>query len=189
MKQEFFLEHMNQRNEVEGDSDIHQHMTYLAHEALKITMKINNEYHNPEEIRELMEELVGKPIDEKFSLFPPFYTDCGKNIQFGKNVFVNAGCHFQDQGGITIGDNSLIGHCVVLATLNHGLEANKRSWIYPAPIVIGENVWIGSHSTILQGVTIGKNSIIAAGSVVTKDVAENSIVAGVPAHFVKNISE
>lgn len=187
MDKEEFLEHMNQGKHVEGGSEIHKYMGKCAQDALKITMEINSTYHTPEEIIQLMTTLTDHPIDESFSLFPPFYTDCGKNIKIGKNVFINAGCNFQDQGGITIGDGCFIGHRVVMATLNHGFEPEKRSWIYPAPITLEKNVWVGSNSTILQGVTIGDNAIIAAGSVVTKDVAANTIVAGVPARKIKDI--
>ena len=135
-----------------------------------------------------MSRLTGKPVDETFKMFPPFYTDFGKNITVGKNVFINACCHFQDQGGITLGDNCLVGHNVVFATLNHGFAPEERQSMLPAHIVVGRNVWIGSNSTILQGVTIGDNSIIAAGSVVTKDVPANAIVTGVPARFIRSIS-
>lgn len=120
-------------------------------------------------------------------MFPPFYTDCGLNITVGKSVFINSCCNFQDQGGIRIGDGSLIGHKVVLATLNHGLAPEDRGSLYPLPIVIGKNVWVGASATILPGVTIGDNAIIAAGAVVTKDVARNTIVAGVPAKVIKEI--
>jgi acetyltransferase-like isoleucine patch superfamily enzyme len=105
----------------------------------------------------------------------------------GKNVFLNSGCRFQDQGGITIGDGTLIGHNAVLATLNHDVNPKKRSTLHPAPIVIGKNVWIGSNVTVVPGVTIGDGAIIAAGAVVTKDVSENTIVGGVPARFIKKI--
>ena len=182
-----YLEHMNGGYPVEGGSKTHKYMIKLANDAMKITCKLNGAYHEPEEIRMLMSELIGKPVDETFSMFPPFYTDCGKNITIGKNVFINSGCHFQDQGGISIGDGSLIGHCVVLATLNHGFEPDKRSWNYPAPIHIGKNVWIGSHATVLPGVTIGDNAIVAAGAVVTKDIEPNTVVAGVPAIVKKMI--
>ena len=120
-------------------------------------------------------------------LFPPFYTDFGKNITIGNNVFINAGCKFQDQGGIFIDDGALIGHQVVLATLNHEIAPDKRQHIYPAPIHIGKNVWIGANATITQGVTIGDNSVVAAGAVVNKDVPANTIVGGVPAKAIKQI--
>ena len=126
-------------------------------------------------------------MDEGFRLFPPFYTDCGKNIHVGKNVFINAGCQFQDQGGITIGDDTLIGHNVVLATLNHGFEPARRKDLLPAPIVIGRKVWIGSNATVLPGVTIGDRSIVAAGAVVNRDVPPDVIVGGVPAKVIKHL--
>jgi acetyltransferase-like isoleucine patch superfamily enzyme len=156
---------------------------------MRITAELNGSYHTPEEVRALVSELIGKPVDESFAMFPPFYTDFGKNITIGKNVFINACCNFQDQGGITIGDGALIGHKVVLATINHGYAEEQRHWNYPAPIVIGAKAWIGSNATILQGVTIGDNAIVAAGAVVTKDVAPGAIVGGVPAKFIKTVAQ
>ena len=159
----------------------------LSQEAIKITMEINNKYHTPEEIVDLFSELTSKKVDKSFRLFPPFYTDCGKNITVGKNVFINACCKFQDQGGIIIGDGVLIGHNVTFATLNHDERPEKRQYIYPKPIKVGNNVWIGSNATILQGVTIGDGAIIGANAVVTKDVEPNTIVAGVPAKFIRDV--
>ena len=161
----------------------------LSQEAIKITMEINNKYHTPEEIVDLFSVLTGRKVDKTFRLFPPFYTDCGKNIVVGKNVFINACCKFQDQGGITIGNGVLIGHNVTLATLNHDERPQFRQNIYPKPIKIGDNVWIGSNATILQGVTIGDGAIIGANAVVTKDVPENTIVAGVPAKIIRKVGE
>lgn len=182
-----FLDHLNRGLTVVGGSEAHLFMHKVSQEALQITMELNNAYHTPDEIRSLMSKLTEKPVDESFAMFPPFYTDCGKNITIGKAVFINSGCKFQDQGGITIGDGSLIGHNVVLATLNHDLAPEKRSDMHPAPIVIGKNVWIGANVTVLAGVTIGDGAIVAAGAVVTKDVPTNTIVGGVPAKFIKNI--
>ena len=142
-----------------------------------------------EEIRALFSQLIGKPVDESFTLFPPFTTDCGKNLSLGKEVFLNAGCRFQDQGGITIGNGVLIGHNVVLSTLNHDPAPARRAWLHPAPIVIGDRVWIGSNATVLPGVTIGDGAIVAAGAVVTKDVAPNTVVAGVPARLLRPLTE
>jgi acetyltransferase-like isoleucine patch superfamily enzyme len=159
----------------------------LSQEALKITMEINNKYHTPEEIVDLFSKLTGQKVDKSFRLFPPFHTDCGKNIKVGKNVFINACCKFQDQGGIEIGNGVLIGHNVTLATLNHDERPLFRQYIYPKPIKIGDNVWIGSNATILQGVTIGNGAIIGANAVVTHDVPENAIVAGVPAKILRKI--
>lgn len=114
-----FLEHLNGRKTVVAGSEIHQYMSMLSQEALKLTAELNNSYHTPEEIREIFARLTGKPINDTLGIFPPFYTDCGKNITIGNHVFFNSGCNFQDQGGITIDDGALIGHNVVLATLNH----------------------------------------------------------------------
>lgn len=184
-----FLEHLNSGEMIEGGSEVHQFMHKVSQEALRITAELNGSYHTPEEIRKLMSVLTGQEIDESFTMFPPFYTDCGKNIHIGKNVFINAGCKFQDQGGIEIGDGTLIGHNVILATLNHDMIPEKRQSMIPKPIKIGKNVWIGSNATILSGVTIGDNAVIGAGAVVTKNIPENMIAAGVPAKIIKSIYE
>lgn len=184
---EKFLEHLNNGNMVEGGSDVHLMMHAVSQEALKLTTALNGSYHSPEEIRKIFSRLTGKPVDETFAMFPPFYTDCGRNIHLGKNVFINAGCCFQDQGGIFIGDGVLIGHNVVLATLNHDSNPQKRSDMYPAPIRIGNNVWIGAQATVLPGVTIGDGAIVAAGAVVNRNVPAKVIVGGVPAKIIKMI--
>jgi len=162
-------------------------MRSLASDAQKITMRINTQYHEPEELVALFSELTGKDVDPSFRLFPPFYADFGKNITVGKNVFINADCKFQDQGGIFIDDGALIGHGVVLATLNHDLDPQKRQQLHPAPIHIGKNVWIGSNSVICSGVTIGDDAVVAAGAVVVKDVAAGTVVGGVPAKEIKKL--
>lgn len=184
---QIFIDAMNSGNEIIADSEIHKYMVKLSNEAMKITSRLNNEYHEPEEICSLFSELTGKVVDTTFGLFPPFYTDCGKNIHVGKNVFINSGCHFQDQGGIYIDDGALIGHEVVIATLNHSLNPQKRANLIPSPIHIGKNVWIGAHATILPGVSIGDGAVVAAGAVVTKDVPEKTVVGGVPASELKKI--
>ncbi len=162
---------------------------YYSQEAQKITTELNTKYHEFDERRELFSKLINQELDEGFRVFTPFYTDFGKNIHLGKNVFINADCKFQDQGGITIGDNALIGHNVVLATLNHEEDPNKRGNLIAAPINIGKNVWIGSNATILPGITVGDGAIIAAGAVVTKNVEAESIVAGVPAKFIRKVKK
>ncbi|MDE6352899.1 MAG: sugar O-acetyltransferase [Muribaculaceae bacterium] len=182
-----FLEIMNSGDVIPGGSPVHAKMHELSQEAIRITMEINNVYHNHHEIIALMSELTGTKIHESFGLFPPFYTDCGKNIKIGKRVFINAGCKFQDQGGITIGDDVLIGHNCVIATLNHVMDPDRRADMVAAPVKIGNKVWIGANVTILQGVTIGEGAIIAAGAVVNKDVAPRTIVGGIPAKVIKTI--
>lgn len=140
--------------------------------------------------RERFSELIQQPIDESVTIFPPIQTNFGKHIFFGKNIIVNHGCSFLDMGGIYIGDNVLIAPKVNLLTEGHPIDpAIRHTTLCPGKIVIKENAWIGAASTVLPGVTIGKNSIVAAGSVVTKDVEDNTIVAGTPAKMIKRIPE
>lgn len=172
---------------IDFQAEVRDFMHSMAEDARKVTTEINSIYHSAEELRDLMSRLVGYHLDDGFRLFPPIYTDFGKNIHLGKNVFINSGCCFQDQGGIDIGDDCLIGHQVVFATLNHDSEPQKRGNNIAKPIKLGQNVWIGAHATILPGVSIGDHAIVAAGAVVNKDVPAFSIVAGVPAKIIKMI--
>ena len=181
------LEHLNNGETIGEDWAVIEQMRFYSRDAQKITMEINTKYHEPEELAELFSRLIGKPVGDGFGLFPPFYTDFGKNITIGNNVFINAGCKFQDQGGIFIGDGALIGHNVVLATLNHDLDPAKRQQLHPGKIVIGKGVWIGANATVTAGVTVGDNAVIAAGAVVNKDVEANTVVGGVPARKIKEI--
>ena len=182
-----FLQHTAERKPLRG-AEIGQFMNEMSDEARRITCQMNNAYHTPDEIRELLARLTGQPVPDTVRVFPPLYADFGKNIHLGENVFINDCCHFQDHGGITLGDGCQIGHGVVFATLNHGLAPEDRQTTYPAPIVLGRNVWVGANATILQGVTIGDNAVVAAGAVVTKDVATNTVVGGVPARLI-HVSE
>lgn len=181
------LQYFTTSDTIGENKDAVEMMRFYSCEAQKITMKINTAYHEPEEIVSLFSELTGKQIDPSFRLFPPFYTDFGKNITLGKNVFINAGCKFQDQGGIVLGDGTFIGHNTVLATLDHDIDPDRRHILYPAPIHIGRKVWIGAGVIITKGVTIGDNSIVAAGAVVTHDIPFNVIAAGVPARILREI--
>lgn len=184
---EQLLEIFNSGKTLTMDEEALETCNYYSQEAQKITTELNTKYHEFDERRKLFSQLINQELDEGFRVFTPFYTDFGKNIHLGKNVFINADCKFQDQGGITIGDDSLIGHNVVLATLNHEEDPNKRENLIASPINIGKKVWIGSNATILPGVTVGDGAIIAAGAVVTKDVEAMTIVAGVPAKFIRKI--
>lgn len=179
------LNELNAGNPVTVSSPLYKVMVYYSNEAMRLTALLNSSWHAPEEIRQLMRQLTGAAIDESFMMFTPFYSDFGKNIHIGKNVFINSCCCFQDQGGIYIGDGALIGHKVVLATINHGLAPEHRSTNYPSPIKIGRNVWIGANATILPGVEIGDNAVVAAGAVVAKNVEAGAVVGGVPAKFIK----
>lgn len=174
-------------NYIKTGTPEHIFMHEAAARARRITAKINGRYHSSEKVKKLFSSLTGKETPDGFVLFPPIYSDFGQNITVGKNVFINSGCCFQDQGGVFIGNGCLIGHQVVFATLNHSVVPENRADMIPRPIKVGNGVWIGSHATILAGVTIGDNSIIAAGAVVTKDVPDNTVVGGVPAKVIKTI--
>ncbi len=137
-------------------------------------------------LHELLAELTGRPVVDSVTVFPPFQADFGKNIRIGERVFINSGCRFQDQGGIVIGDDCLIGHNVVLATLNHALDPAHRGDMHPAPVVIGSNVWLGANVTVLPGVTIGDDAVVGAASVVTKDVPAGAVVVGSPSRVVRS---
>ena len=182
-----FIATRDSGKEIEGGSEAHLFMHGLSQEALRITAEMNNAYHTPEELHALMKKLTGRDDLPMFGMFPPFYTDCGKNIHLEENVFINAGCKFQDQGGIYIGEGSLIGHNAVIATLNHLQDPEKRQGMIPSPVHIGKKVWLGANVTVLPGVSIGDGAIIGAGSVVTKDVPARAVAAGNPARIVKLI--
>jgi acetyltransferase-like isoleucine patch superfamily enzyme len=140
-------------------------------------------------VRELFERLTGARVDASFWMLPPFYTDFGKNIRVGKNVFINHGCEFMDRGGITLEDNVLIGPKVNLITINHPVEPSRRRSTFCAPIVIKRNAWIGVGASVMPGVTIGENSIVAANGVVTKDVPANTIAGGIPAKVIRTFED
>ena len=169
------------------DSDLLLSFGEYAQEALKITMELNTKYNPPEKVRELFSKLTASKIDESCFIIPPFHTEFGKNTKIGKNVFINSCCRFQDNGGIEIGDKTMIGPNVTIVTVNHEINPETRINAIPKPVKIGKNVWIGADCTILPGVTIGENSVIGAGSVVTKDVPANIVVAGNPAKLIKKI--
>jgi len=180
------LEYLNTGRGEEMTEEMNLCVLETCQQTLRKTMDLNNHYHTPEEIRVIMSEITGEGIDDTFNMFPPFYADFGRNIHIGKHVFINSGCRFQDQGGIYIGDYALIGHNVVLATINHDMNPFDRHNIYK-PIRIGERAWIGSNVVITQGVTVGEGAVIAAGAVVTKDVPAFTVVGGVPAKVIKKV--
>jgi acetyltransferase-like isoleucine patch superfamily enzyme len=180
-----FLEHVNRGAVIEGGSEHHRFMHAAAQDALRIVAEINTGYRTPEEVRALLSELTGKAVDESVTVFPPFYSEFGKNLTLGTNVFINLGCRFQDTGGITIGDGTLVGHGGTLTTINHGVDPDRRADMVPAPIVIGRQVWLGAAVTVVPGITIGDGAIVGAGAVVTRDVPAHTIVGGVPAKVIR----
>lgn len=185
MNLEEFLKHTSSGKTIRAPSEEQEFCDNLLLEATRIKMKLNCEYHTEEEIREIFSQLTSRPVNETLRLVPPFHTDCGKNIHIGENVFINANCSMQDQGGIYIGDDVLIGHNAALLTLNHEFDPEKRAELHPSPIHIGDRAWLGANVTVLPGVSIGYGAIVAAGAVVTKDVPDRAVVAGVPARIIR----
>lgn len=155
--------------------------------AKRLTQKMNTMVCDAATARKYFSKITGQAVGEDFNLNPPFYTDFGRNIRVGKRVFVNFGCTFMDRGGVTIGDDAFIAPQVQLITENHGLEPDRRRYITSRPIIIGKNVWIGAGAIILPGVNIGDGAVVGAGSVVTKDVPANTVVAGNPTKPIKKI--
>lgn len=154
--------------------------------TIKLSQKLNTAT-DTDQIRNYLSEIIGSAIDESTTVFSPFYTNFGRFTRIGKNVFINHACSFLDMGGITIEDEVLIGPKVNLITENHPLDPNDRRALITKPITIKRKAWIGAAATILPGVTVGENAVVAAGAVVSKDVPDNTIVGGVPAKEIKRI--
>lgn len=156
--------------------------------ANKICTKYNKKSFNELNMHSrLMKSLIN--TKDNFWIKPPFYCDYGYNISIGKNVMLNYGCVILDVCPVNIGDNTLIGPNTHIYTACHSLDSKERlkDVEFGKPVTIGKNVWIGGNCTILPGVSIGSNSIIGAGSVVTKDVPNNVVVAGNPARVKKRV--
>lgn len=163
---------------------------YKMREASFATKKLvvqMNKATEPSEIRKYLSQITETEIDESITVFTPLHINYGKNTKIGKNVFINFDCVFLDLGAITIEDNVLIGPKVSLLTESHPLNPKERQSLIPKPIHIKKNAWIGANATILQGVTIGENAVIAAGSVVLTDVPDNVVVGGIPAEIIKEL--
>lgn len=157
--------------------------------AMAITATLNRlTFDDADQIRTLFSQLIGKDVDESFLLIPPFYTAGGDEIRVGHNVFVNQNCTFYDLGGLDIADDVMIGPNVSILTTGHPLDPSQRRAVtIGKPIVIERNVWIAAGATIIGGVTVGENSVVAAGSVVTRDVPPNTFVGGNPAQIIRSI--
>lgn len=135
----------------------------------------------------LLDEIFGIKINAWVE--PPFYFCYGRNIEIGEECFLNMGCTFIDDAKIKIGNKVAFGPCVTIATVGHPIHPDYRRLMYGSPVTIEENCWIGANTTICPGITIGKNSVIGAGSVVTKDIPENSVAVGNPCKVIRKISE
>ncbi len=159
--------------------------------AMAITSALNQApYGDPAQIRALFSDLVGVAVDNSFVLLPPFHATGGTKTRVGRNVFVNQNCTFYDLGGIAIADDVMIGPNVSIITSSHPIEPSQRhNGVIARPIVIERNVWIAAGAIIIGGVTVGENAVVAAGSVVTKDVPPNTLVAGNPARVIRSIAE
>ncbi len=168
-----------------GDQQAYK-MLEASYDTKKLLVQMNNAT-DPKVIRDLLTQITDSEIDESVNIFTPLYINYGKHTKIGKNVFINFDCTFLDLGGITIEDNVLIAPKVSLLSEGHPLEPENRHALIPKPIHIKKNVWIGAGATILQGVTIGENAVVAAGAVVSKDVPDNTVVGGIPAKIIKTI--
>lgn len=169
-----------------ADAGYSQFMEAVA-ETIQLCVEMNATATTVEQVREKLSVIIGKEIDESTAIFPPFYTNFGRSISLGKNVFINHACSFLDIGGITIEDDVMLGPRVNLTSENHPLDPHDRKAVIPGHILIKRNAWIGAGATILPGITIGENAIVAAGAVVNRDVPANTVVAGVPARVIKEI--
>ena len=166
-------------------------MTANVKRAMAITARLNRlTYDDADEVRALFSELIGQKVDDSFLLIPPFYATGGLDTRVGRNVFVNQNCTFYDLGGLDIADDVMIGPNVSLITSGHPIEpSQRRASVTARPIVIERNVWIAAGATVIGGVTIGENSVVAAGSVVTRDVPPNTLVGGNPAKIIRSIAD
>jgi len=169
----------------QGDSQRNR-MRDASYETKKILMKLNSTA-DASEIRNYLGEIIGSEIDETTTVFTPLYINYGKDIKIGRNVFINFDCVFLGLGGITIEDHVLIAPKVSILSEGHPVESELRHSLVPGRICIKRNAWIGAGATILPGVTVGENSVVASGAVVSKDVPDNTVVAGIPAKVVKHL--
>ena len=155
--------------------------------TIRLCVQMNATATELDQVRSRLSDIIGSEIDESTTIFPPFYTNFGQFIRLGKNVFINHNCSFLDIGGVTIEDDVQIGPSVKLTSENHPLDPADRKTVLLQPILIKRNAWIGAGATILPGVTVGENAVVAAGAVVNRDVPPNTVVAGIPAKVVKTL--
>ena len=158
----------------------------IAHNQ-RLVQELNTGAHSAADVRETVAQLTQRAVDPSVEIRLPFYTDYGRNIRLGKRVFINNGATFTDLGGIHLADDVLIGPNATLISVNHPLDPAQRRGIELKPVYVRQNAWIGANTTILPGVTVGENAVVAAGAVVTRNVPANTVVAGVPARVIKTI--
>jgi acetyltransferase-like isoleucine patch superfamily enzyme len=139
-------------------------------------------------VRAAVAELTGVDVHPTVRVVPPLWSDHGRSLRLGERVFLNHGCTINDLGGVVIGDDVLIGPNVQILSAGHPADpAERRDGVVVARIEVGRGVWIGAGATVLQGVSIGEDSVVAAGAVVTRDVPDRVLVAGVPARVVREL--
>lgn len=173
---------------IAADSDLFAEIHQIVADNAPKVAQLSGKYLSQSEIQAILSEMTQTAVDSSLHVNLPFYSDFGRHIRFGKNVFINTGVMMTDLGGITIEDDVLIAPRVNIITVNHPEAPSKRRGIILKPVYIKKKAWIGAGATILAGVTVGENAIVAAGSIVSKDVPNNSIVAGVPAKVIRQIT-
>lgn len=178
-----------QNRKIFQGSDIFEQIHAIKKKNEKALFQMNATYHSNSEILEYLEMTTAQKIDSTVSISLPFFSDFGRHIKLGKDIFINQNVTFVDLGGITIEDHVLIGPMTRLITVNHLIDPVERRGLFVSPIKIKRNAWLGANVTVLPGVTIGENSIVAADSTVTEDVPDNVIVVGSPAKVKKMIGE
>ncbi len=155
--------------------------------TMRLAAEMNTGWHTDDEVRHYMSQITGRAVPDTLRIFTPFHINYGLSTSFGADSFVNFGCTFLALGGITIEEGVFIGPHCVLATEYHPEDPARRHTLLTKPIVVKRNAWLGADVKVLAGVTIGENAIVAAGSVVTKDVPDNMVVAGSPARIIREI--
>jgi acetyltransferase-like isoleucine patch superfamily enzyme len=186
IKEKELLHRLSTEAAIPSNNSLFASVIEIVTRTQELSVQLNASTHI-DQVRERLSEIIGSSIDKSTRIFPPFYTNFGRRITLGQNVFINHACSFLDMGGIIIEDDVLIGPKVNLITENHPLDPADRQKLLLKPILIKRNAWIGAAATILPGVTIGENAVVAAGAVVSKDVPANTVVGGIPARHIKNL--
>ena len=187
IKEKDIFERMKAGEPIRKDDAEYGKFGEVVSRTIQLCVQMNATATDVDQVREKLSEIIGTKIDDSTTVFSPFYTNFGQHISLGKNVFINHACSFLDIGGITIEDDVQIGPRVNFTSENHPLDPDDRKTLLLSPVLVKRNVWIGAGATILPGVTIGENSIVAAGAVVSRDVPPNTVVAGIPAKIIKTI--
>lgn len=157
--------------------------------TMRLCAEMNSGYHSEGEVRDYLRRITGHEVPDDVRVFTPLHLNYGPGVSFGRDCFLNFGCTLLALGGITIGDGAFIGPHCVLATEYHPEDPATRHSLLTQPVTIGRNAWLGAGVTVLAGVTVGENAIVAAGSVVTRDVPPDTVVAGTPARIIRPIKQ